>query len=96
MTMPGPTEKPPQGPQHMSIPPQPGGYAPPHIVINNTVSPSATAAASAAAGAGYWPGARKRRQSFWVHFWLFMFTAGIGNAIYAWWISRWNAERGLY
>ncbi|MFE7794562.1 hypothetical protein [Streptomyces sp. NPDC057460] len=37
----------------------------------------------------------RRRQSFWAHFWLFMFTAGIGNVLYAMHVSRWNRARGL-
>lgn len=70
--------------------PQPGQpYAGmPPIVINNV----ATSAASASASAGY---GRRRRQSFAVHCWLFLFTAGIGNVIYAAHVSRWNRERGL-
>lgn len=67
---------------------QPYAGVPP-IVINNVSS--ASAAASAAAGYG----GRRRRQSFAVHCWLFLFTAGIGNVIYAAHISRWNRERGL-
>jgi len=93
MTMPGPAEQPIRGSNYHT---QPSGYAPPNITINNTVAPSVSAKASAMAEFGYGPPARKRRQSFWAHFWLAMFTAGIGNAVYAWWISRWNAKRGLY
>ncbi|MFF7769339.1 hypothetical protein ACFZC7_22890 [Streptomyces massasporeus] len=63
---------------------------PPTIIINNNSS----AAASAAAVIGG-SGLRRRRQSLWVHFWLFMFTAGIGNAFYAMHVSRWNQDRGL-
>lgn len=63
---------------------------PPTIIINNNSS----AAASAAAVVGG-PGPRRRRQSLWVHFWLFMFTAGIGNVFYAMHVSRWNQDRGL-
>ncbi|MFF0395139.1 hypothetical protein ACFYSJ_05035 [Streptomyces sp. NPDC005248] len=59
---------------------------PPTIIINNT--------ASASAVAGGW-GVGRRRQSFWAHFWLFMFTAGIGNVLYAMHVSRWNRARGL-
>ncbi|MGA5202750.1 hypothetical protein [Streptomyces variegatus] len=70
---------------------QPPGqpYQGPPIVINNVSS--ASASASAVAG-GY---GRRRRQSATVHFWLFLFTAGIGNVLYAMHISRWNRERGL-
>ncbi|UUU40813.1 hypothetical protein [Streptomyces sp. NBC_00162] len=63
---------------------------PPTIIINNTSS----AAASATAMVGGM-GLRRRRQSLWVHFWLFMFTAGIGNIFYAVHVSRWNRDRGL-
>lgn len=64
---------------------------PPTIIINNTSSSSA----SAAAFVGGYGGVRRRRQSFWAHFWLFMFTAGIGNVFYAMHVSRWNRARGL-
>ncbi|WP_369188946.1 hypothetical protein [Streptomyces sp. R08] len=70
-------------------PVQPYGQ-PPTIIINN--SSSATASAAAFIGGG---GLRYRRQSLWVHFWLFMFTAGIGNVFYAMHVSRWNRDRGL-
>ncbi|MEU2083124.1 hypothetical protein ABZ569_14775 [Streptomyces albus] len=63
---------------------------PPTIIINN----NASAAASAAAVVGG-AGVRRRRQSPWVHFWLFMLTAGIGNVAYAVHVSRWNRDRGL-
>lgn len=68
-------------------PAQSYGGVPP-IVIQNVSSSSASASASAGYG-------RRRRQSFAVHCWLFLFTAGIGNVIYASYISRWNRERGL-
>jgi hypothetical protein len=68
-------------------PPQP--YAPPPIIINNNVSAAASAAAFA--GGRAW----RKRQSVWVHLWLFMFTAGIGNIVYAWYVSDWNKRRGL-
>jgi hypothetical protein len=71
---------------------QPQGYAPPPIIINNVTS--ASAAASAAASAGAW-GARRRRQSLWAHVVLFLFTAGIGNIVYAWYVINWNRKRGL-
>lgn len=58
-------------------------------MINNV----ATSSASAAAGAGYGYG-RRRRQSGAVHFWLFLFTAGLGNLVYAWYVGRWNRVRG--
>ncbi|MFJ4722707.1 hypothetical protein [Streptomyces luteogriseus] len=63
---------------------------PPTIIINN--NSSAAASASAVVGGA---GLRHRRQSLWVHFWLFMFTAGIGNVFYAMHVSRWNRDRGL-
>ncbi len=63
---------------------------PPTIIINN--SSSAAASASAVIGGA---GVRRRRQSFGVHFWLFLFTAGIGNVFYAMHVSRWNRDRGL-
>ncbi|MEU1853951.1 hypothetical protein ABZ499_33010 [Streptomyces sp. NPDC019990] len=69
-------------------PAQPYGQMPP-IVINNVSS--ASASASAVAG-GY---GRRRRQSVWAHFWLFLFTAGIGNVLYAMYVSNWNRARGL-
>lgn len=62
-------------------------YTGPPVVINNVSSSSA----SAVAGAGY---GRRRRQSFAVHFWLFLFTAGLGNVLYAVYVSRWNRARG--
>lgn len=77
----------------------PGQQPPPYngpvptVIINNSSSASSSAAASAAVG-GY-GGLRHRRQSVWVHFWLFMFTAGIGNVFYAVHVSRWNRDRGL-
>jgi hypothetical protein len=70
-------------------PVQPYGQ-PPTIIINNNNS----AAASAAPVIGR-AGLRRRRQSLWVHFWLFMFTAGIGNVFYAMHVGRWNRDRGL-
>ncbi|WP_371799089.1 hypothetical protein OG963_14805 [Streptomyces sp. NBC_01707] len=66
---------------------------PPTIIINNTSSSSASASAAAVVG-GYGRLGR-RRQSFWAHFWLFMFTVGIGNVLYAMHVSRWNRARGL-
>lgn len=74
-------------------PPHPYGQ-PPTIIINNTTSAAASASASAAAFAGG-GGFRRRRQSMAVHFWLFMFTMGIGNVFYAMHVNRWNRERGL-
>ncbi|WP_246204282.1 hypothetical protein [Streptomyces tailanensis] len=82
-----------QGQQHpgqqyqgQPYPPQQQYAAP--IIINNSVAASASAVAF---GGGY---GRRKRQSFWAHFWLFMFTAGIGNAIYAWYVSDWNKKHG--
>ncbi|MGQ4477622.1 hypothetical protein [Streptomyces sp. SAS_276] len=74
-------------PDHHSV--QPYGQ-PPMIIINNNNS----AAASAAAVIGR-VGPRRRRQSLWAHFWLFMLTAGIGNVLYAMHVSRWNRDRSL-
>ncbi|MFD5803877.1 MULTISPECIES: hypothetical protein [unclassified Streptomyces] len=78
----------------MTTPPnqQPGQpYAqPPTIIINNNNSVAASAAA-VVGGVGL----RRRRQSVLVHFWLFMFTAGIGNVFYAMHVSRWNRDRGM-
>jgi hypothetical protein len=68
-------------------PVQPYGQ-PPTIIINNSAAASATAFAGGA-------GLRRRRQSLWAHFWLFMLTAGIGNVFYAIHVSRWNRDRGL-
>lgn len=70
-------------------PAQPYGQ-PPTIIINN----SSSAAASAAAVIGG-VGLRRRRQSLWVHFWLLIFTAGIGNIFYGMHVCRWNRDRGL-
>ncbi|WP_433916917.1 hypothetical protein [Streptomyces sp. NBC_01744] len=64
---------------------------PPTIIINN----GSSAAASALAVVGGYGRLGRRRQSFWAHFWLFMFTAGIGNGFYALHVSRWNRARGL-
>ncbi|MEV5677282.1 hypothetical protein [Streptomyces sp. NPDC052179] len=66
------------------------GAEPPNITINNNVA----ASASATAVAGGFGRAGRRRQSFWVHLWLFLFTAGLGNIAYAMYISRWNRRRG--
>jgi hypothetical protein len=63
---------------------------PPTIIIHNNNS-AAASAATLIGGAGL----RRRRQSLWAHFWLFMFTAGIGNVCYAMHVSRWNRDRGL-
>ncbi|MYV52525.1 hypothetical protein [Streptomyces sp. SID3212] len=65
---------------------------PPTIIINNTTTTSAAASAAAFAGGA---SLRRRRQSLWAHFWLLMFTAGIGNFFYAAHVSRWNRDRGL-
>jgi len=64
-------------------PAQPYAGVPP-IVINNVAS------SAASASAGGW--GRRRRQSFAVHCWLFLFTAGLGNVVYAAYVSRWNRE----
>ncbi|WP_327290200.1 hypothetical protein [Streptomyces sp. NBC_01198] len=68
------------------------GQQPPTIIINNTSSASASASAAAFVGGA---GLSRRRQSAAVHFWLFMFTAGIGNYFYAAHVNRWNRERGF-
>ncbi|MEU3051383.1 hypothetical protein ABZ705_33670 [Streptomyces sp. NPDC006984] len=70
-------------------PAQPHGQ-PPTIIINS----SSSAAASSVSGLGG-AGLRRRRQSLWAHFWLLMFTAGIGNVFYWMHVSRWNRDRGL-
>ncbi|MGW7261938.1 hypothetical protein [Streptomyces sp. NPDC054842] len=70
-------------------PAQPYGQ-PPTIIINNSNSAVASSAAFIG-GAGF----RRRHQSLWVHFWLLMFTAGIGNVFYAAHVNRWNRDRGL-
>ncbi|MFF3110092.1 hypothetical protein ACFVSN_12940 [Kitasatospora sp. NPDC057904] len=84
-TPPTPNWQPGYGQPHQ---PAPYGYPAPIIINNNT---SAFASASAI-GVGY----RRpyRRQSFWAHFWLFMFTAGVGNVIYAWMVSSANRRNG--
>ncbi|MET9126415.1 hypothetical protein [Streptomyces sp. NPDC004528] len=64
-------------------------YGQPTIIINNISA--AASSASFVGGASL----RRRRQSLWVHFWLFMFTAGIGNVLYGMHVSRWNRDRGL-
>ncbi|MFE3280214.1 hypothetical protein [Nocardia sp. NPDC059239] len=77
---------PPQGyPQQQGYPPQPGV---PPIVINNVAN------ASAAAFAGGYGHGRRKTQSFWVHFWLFWFTLGIGNILYAKYVMDWNKKHG--
>ncbi|WP_433215393.1 DUF3824 domain-containing protein [Dactylosporangium sp. CS-047395] len=68
-------------------PPASYGFPPPpapQIVINNTVS------ATAIAGFG-----GRRRQSFAVHVVLLLCTAGLGNLVYAWYISSWNRRHGF-
>lgn len=85
----GQPPQPQYGQQGYPQPPQP--YAPQPIIINNNVSAAASASAAAFAG-GY---GRRKRQSFWAHFWLFLFTADLGNIAYAWYVSDWNKKRGL-
>ncbi|MER5478505.1 hypothetical protein ABT026_16245 [Streptomyces sp. NPDC002734] len=106
MSYPNPQHQPPQwqqqptpqgaaqqpAPQWQAAPPQwqpapPQWQQPPPVVINNNVSAMASAVA--------YGGMRRRRQSVAAHFWLFLFTAGIGNVLYAMHISRWNRIRGL-
>ncbi|MEU6628389.1 hypothetical protein ABZ905_08855 [Streptomyces parvus] len=60
----------------------------PAIIINNSSSASASAAVGGFGRAG------RRRQSGWVHLWLFLFTAGLGNVLYAVYVSRWNRRHG--
>ncbi|GAA1353714.1 hypothetical protein [Streptomyces beijiangensis] len=76
--------------QYPAAPQEPAPQAPQPIIINNNVA--ASAAATAVAGYGL---RGRRRQSGVVHLWLFLLTAGIGNIIYAWYISDWNKKRGL-
>ncbi|MEV4416739.1 hypothetical protein [Catellatospora sp. NPDC049609] len=66
--------------------PQAQPQAMPTIIIqnNNTASAVASATAVAHGGRAY------RKQSLWVHFWLFCCTCGIGNYFYARHINRWN------
>ncbi|MDX2390958.1 hypothetical protein NJL88_12985 [Streptomyces sp. DK15] len=75
-------------PEHPSAPHegQQAGYQGPPIIINNSVNASAMAF-------GRYGG--RRRQSAWMHFILFLCTAGIGNVIYARYVSSWNRRRGL-
>ncbi|MFF9046459.1 hypothetical protein [Streptomyces parvulus] len=78
----------------MTTPPhqQPGQpYGPPPTIIINNNNSAAASAAAVVGGVGL----RRRRQSAFVHFWLFMFTAGIGNVFYAMHVSRWNRDRGM-
>lgn len=62
---------------------------PPTVIINNNSS------ASAASAVGGFGRRGRRRHSFWVHFWLFFLTAGIGNVFYAMHMSRWNRDHGF-
>ncbi|MFF3431829.1 hypothetical protein [Streptomyces sp. NPDC002602] len=62
------------------------GYQGPPIIINNSVVASATA---------YSRYGGRRRQSAGLHVVLFFCTAGIGNVIYAKYISSWNRRNGL-
>lgn len=66
-------------------------YGPPPTIIINNSNSAAASAATVIGGVGL----RRRRQSLWAHFWLFTFTVGIGNVIYAVHVSRWNRDRGL-
>ncbi|WP_299538095.1 hypothetical protein [uncultured Streptomyces sp.] len=65
------------------------------VIINNSSSSAASPSAAASAAVGGYGGVRRRRQSAWVHFWLLMCTAGIGNVLYAMSVSRWNRDRDL-
>lgn len=73
-------------PPYQSGQPQPP-YSGPPIIINN--SAAASAAAVAVGGRG-----RRRRQSAGVHIVLFFCTAGLGNLLYAWYVSSWNRRHG--
>ncbi|MFD8335529.1 hypothetical protein ACFV42_23145 [Streptomyces solisilvae] len=84
MTKPAPNL---HGAPQFRIPRQPSGY------VMSPVAGGSDSLASAAAASGGRV-APERRQSFWVHFWLGVFTLGIGNVVYAWRISKWNADRG--
>lgn len=63
-------------------PPPPYGYAPQPVqqVVINQGGPMVM---------GY-----RKYNSFWAHVLLFIFTAGIGNIIYAWYIWDWNNRHG--
>ncbi|WP_406207177.1 hypothetical protein OH807_34295 [Kitasatospora sp. NBC_01560] len=69
----------------------PVAATPPQIIINNSAASSASAAAAAAVAAGRPP---RRRQSAALHVLLFLFTAGIGNILYAMSVSSWNRRHG--
>ncbi|WIM95200.1 hypothetical protein ACTOB_007277 [Actinoplanes oblitus] len=71
-------------PQYQPYPPQ---YAPqqPQIVIQNHTS-------AMAFGGGH--GLRKRN-SVGIHILLAIFTYGLGNIVYAWYVYDWNRRRGL-
>ncbi|WP_439082121.1 hypothetical protein [Streptomyces sp. WL006] len=71
-------------------PAAPAAGQPPTIIINN----SSSASASAAATVGGFGRTRRKHQSGWVHLWLFLFTAGLGNVVYAAYVSRWNRRHG--
>ncbi|WP_441247963.1 hypothetical protein [Kitasatospora sp. McL0602] len=65
-------------------------YPLPPIVINN----SSSASSSARSGGGYCHGHHYRHQSVAVHVFLFLLTAGIGNAVYAVMIHNENRRNG--
>ncbi|BCJ42146.1 hypothetical protein GCM10010168_64760 [Actinoplanes ianthinogenes] len=69
---------------HQPYPPQYAAPAPQIVIQNNT---SAMAFAH-----GY--GLRKRN-SVGVHILLALFTYGLGNIVYAWYVYDWNRRRGL-
>jgi hypothetical protein len=66
---------------HQPYPPQ---YAPQVIIQNNT--------SAVAFGGGY---RLRKRQSIGVHILLFLFTAGLGNVLYAWYVIDWNRRHGF-
>jgi len=72
-------------PQYQAYPPHHAPQPAPQFVIQNNVS-------AAAFAGGY---ARRKRQSVGVHILLFLFTAGLGNILYAWYVIDWNSKRGL-
>ena len=78
-----------QGGQWQQQPPAPMyQQQAPQVVINNVVSASATAFAGGHRS-------HRKRQSGWAHLFLFLCTAGIGNAIYAWYVIDWNKKHGV-
>lgn len=78
-------------PQYQQAP-QPQYQPAPQIIIQNHTSSSSSAAAAASASVGgLMP---RKRHSVAVHVILFLFTAGLGNLVYWWWIASENKKRG--